>query len=121
MNRELSSTLAGIERQPRILLVDDDEVNLLLTGAALRERGFTVHEASGGRAALGMLADWSPDVLVLDAVMPGMDGFRTCESLRDLPGFELERRLPEVAFGATGQRDRWRAHWTTLRADALRA
>ena len=89
MNRELSSTLAGIERQPRILLVDDDEVNLLLTGAALRERGFTVHEASGGRAALGMLADWSPDVLVLDAVMPGMDGFRTCETLRDLPGFEL--------------------------------
>lgn len=80
---------AGIERQPRILLVDDDEVNLLLTGAALRERGFTVHEANGGRAALGMLADWSPDVLVLDAVMPGMDGFRTCEALRDLPGFEL--------------------------------
>jgi predicted signal transduction protein with EAL and GGDEF domain/DNA-binding response OmpR family regulator len=89
LNRELSSTLAGIERQPRILLVDDDEVNLLLTGAALRERGFTVHEANGGRAALGVLADWSPDVLVLDAVMPGMDGFRTCETLRDLPGFEL--------------------------------
>jgi predicted signal transduction protein with EAL and GGDEF domain/DNA-binding response OmpR family regulator len=79
----------GAERQPRILLVDDDEVNLLLTGAALRERGFTVNEATGGRAALGMLADWSPDVLVLDAVMPGMDGFRTCEALRDLPGFEL--------------------------------
>jgi predicted signal transduction protein with EAL and GGDEF domain/DNA-binding response OmpR family regulator len=76
-------------RQPRILLVDDDEVNLLLTGAALRERGFTVREATGGRAALAMLADWSPDVLVLDAVMPGLDGFRTCAVLRDLPGFEL--------------------------------
>jgi predicted signal transduction protein with EAL and GGDEF domain len=36
-----------------------------------------------------MLADWSPDVLVLDAVMPGMDGFQTCQVLRDLPGFEL--------------------------------
>jgi len=77
------------DRQPRILLVDDDEVNLLLIGAALRERGFTVHEATGGLAALRMLADWSPDVMVLDAVMPGMDGFRTCEALRDLPGFEL--------------------------------
>ncbi len=76
-------------RQPRILLVDDDEVNLLLTGVALRERGFTVREASGGRVALAMLADWSPDVLVLDAVMPGLDGFRTCAVLRDLPGFEL--------------------------------
>jgi predicted signal transduction protein with EAL and GGDEF domain/DNA-binding response OmpR family regulator len=79
----------GADRQPRILLVDDDEVNLLLTGAALRERGFTVHEATGGLAAMRMLADWSPDVMVLDAVMPGMDGFRTCEALRDLPGFEL--------------------------------
>ncbi|WP_293994222.1 putative bifunctional diguanylate cyclase/phosphodiesterase [Sphaerotilus sp.] len=79
----------GAARQPRILLVDDDEVNLLLTGAALRERGFTVYEATGGRAALHLLADWSPDVMVLDAVMPGMDGFRTCEALRDLPGFEL--------------------------------
>lgn len=79
----------GVDRQARILLVDDDEVNLLLTGAALRERGFTVNEATGGLAALRMLADWSPDVMVLDAVMPGMDGFRTCEALRDLPGFEL--------------------------------
>ncbi|MBP8271685.1 MAG: response regulator, partial [Sphaerotilus sp.] len=87
------NTAATVEgtalRQPRILLVDDDEVNLLLTGVALRERGFTVREASGGRAALAMLADWSPDVLVLDAVMPGLDGFRTCAVLRDLPGFEL--------------------------------
>ena len=89
MNRVLSLGPADSDRQPRVLLVDDDEVNLLLTGAALRERGFTVREAGGGREALGMLADWSPDVLVLDAVMPDMDGFCTCETLRDLPGFEL--------------------------------
>ncbi|WP_338414683.1 EAL domain-containing protein [uncultured Sphaerotilus sp.] len=89
MNYEHPTVAPGIDRQPRILLVDDDEVNLLLTGAALRERGFTVQEATGGVAALRMLADWSPDVMVLDAVMPGMDGFRTCEALRDLPGFEL--------------------------------
>ena len=71
----------GADRQPRILLVDDDEVNLLLTGAALRERGFTVHEATGGLAAMRMLADWSPDVMVLDAVMPGMDGFQFLASV----------------------------------------
>jgi len=89
LNYEHPTVAPGIDRQSRILLVDDDEVNLLLTGAALRERGFTVQEATGGVAALRMLADWSPDVMVLDAVMPGMDGFRTCEALRDLPGFEL--------------------------------
>jgi predicted signal transduction protein with EAL and GGDEF domain/DNA-binding response OmpR family regulator len=73
--------------QPRVLLVDDDEVNLLLTSIALRERGFAITEASSGEKALRMLADWSPDVIVLDAIMPGMDGFTTCRELRALPGF----------------------------------
>lgn len=74
--------------QPKVLLVDDDEVNLLLTSIALRERGFHITEASGGERALRLLADWSPDVIVLDAIMPGMDGFATCQELRGLPGFQ---------------------------------
>ncbi|MFN3415172.1 MAG: putative bifunctional diguanylate cyclase/phosphodiesterase [Caldimonas sp.] len=73
--------------QPKVLLVDDDEVNLLLTSIALRERGFAITEASSGEKALRMLADWSPDVIVLDAIMPGMDGFETCRELRATPGF----------------------------------
>ncbi len=73
---------------PRILLVDDDDVNLLLTSIALRDRGFTVREASSGSQALHLLTDWYPDVLVLDAIMPGMDGFETCTELRRIPGFE---------------------------------
>jgi predicted signal transduction protein with EAL and GGDEF domain/DNA-binding response OmpR family regulator len=72
----------------RVLLVDDDEVNLLLTSIALRERGFEVLEATGGEAALQSLADCQPDILVLDAQMPGLDGFETCRELRKLPGFE---------------------------------
>ena len=74
--------------QPKVLLVDDDEVNLLLTSIALRERGFAVTEATSGEAAILMLADWLPDVVVLDALMPGMDGFQTCRVLRGLPGIE---------------------------------
>ena len=73
---------------PRVLLVDDDEVNLLLTSMALRERGFDITEATGGDQALGLLVDWTPDIVVLDAQMPGLDGFDTCRSLRALPGFE---------------------------------
>ncbi|MDP1790778.1 MAG: EAL domain-containing protein [Methylibium sp.] len=73
---------------PRVLLVDDDEVNLLLTSIALRERGFAVTEATSGERAVQLLTDWSPDVIVLDALMPGMDGFTTCRELRALPGFE---------------------------------
>jgi len=74
--------------QPRVLLVDDDEVNLLLTSIALRERGFSIQECASGHQALTMMADWLPDVVVLDAVMPGIDGFETCRELRHTPGFE---------------------------------
>ena len=76
------------EEQPRVLLVDDDEVNLLLTSIALRDRGFAITEASSGEQALQMMADWLPDVVVLDAVMPGLDGFATCQELRQMPGYE---------------------------------
>ncbi len=72
----------------KVLLVDDDAVNLMLTAAALRERGFVIKEATGGEQALATLGRWTPDVIVLDALMPGMDGFQTCARLRTLPGFE---------------------------------
>jgi PleD family two-component response regulator len=77
-----------LPEQPKVLLVDDDEVNLLLTSIALRERGFAITEATSGEQAIQILADWLPDVVVLDALMPGLDGFETCRELRVLPGFE---------------------------------
>ncbi len=76
------------DQQPKVLLVDDDEVNLLLTSIALRERGFAITEASSGEQALQLISEMLPDVVVLDAVMPGLDGFSTCQELRHLPGFE---------------------------------
>ena len=77
-----------MDQAPRVLLVDDDEVNLLLTSIALRERGFSITECTSGEGALRQISDWLPDVIVLDAVMPGLDGFETCRELRHLPGYE---------------------------------
>ena len=75
--------------RPKVLLVDDDDVTLLLTAVALRERGeFDIIEACSGEQALAMLEDWTPDVIVLDAMMPGLDGFATCQTLRGLAGYE---------------------------------
>ena len=74
--------------QPTVLLVDDDEVNLLLTSIALSEQGFLITEATSGERAIEILSGWVPDVVVLDALMPGLDGFQTCRELRVLPGFE---------------------------------
>ncbi|NCT81774.1 MAG: EAL domain-containing protein [Comamonadaceae bacterium] len=84
----IGQALDALPPRPRVLLVDDDEVNLLLTAAALRERGFEVTEAASGSEALGLLSLRTPDVVVLDALMPELDGFETCSLLRATPGFE---------------------------------
>ncbi|MEW5882530.1 MAG: EAL domain-containing protein [Pseudomonadota bacterium] len=72
----------------RVLLVDDDAVARLLTASALAERQWNVIEAEGGAQALAAFAQHQPDVVVLDALMPDIDGFATCERLRKLPGGE---------------------------------
>ena len=72
---------------PRLLLVDDDEVNLMLTAIAMRERGFEVIEFSGGQAMLDQLDTMAPEMIVLDALMPELDGFTTCQMLRARPGY----------------------------------
>lgn len=69
----------------RLVLVDDDPIARLLTRAALEERGFTVDEAEDGASAIALVDAVRPDVVVLDALMPGMDGFETCEALRHTP------------------------------------
>ena len=73
---------------PQVLLVDDDDVNLLVVSAALSERGFAVTQVNSGEEALQLVALSAPDVLVLDAMMPGLDGFDTCRALRSTAGFE---------------------------------
>jgi predicted signal transduction protein with EAL and GGDEF domain len=72
----------------RVLLVDDDAVARLLTASALAQRKWDVIEAEGGAQALAAFAQHRPDVVVLDALMPEIDGFATCERLRRLPGGE---------------------------------
>ena len=86
MNSSAIFNDGGLTARPTVLLVDDDEVNLLLTSVALRERGFDIVEASSGRQAIESLSAQVPDVVLLDALMPGLDGFETCRLLREMPG-----------------------------------
>lgn len=88
MTATLNFADAGTRQRPQVLLVDDDEVNLLLTGLALRDRGFDILEAPSGEQALQMLASFTPDLVLLDALMPGLDGFDTCRALRARPGLQ---------------------------------
>ena len=67
----------------RHLLIVDDEENLrsMLT-AALRHHGFTITATGNGREALRMVAEVRPDLVVLDVMMPELDGFEVCRRLR---------------------------------------
>ncbi len=72
------------------LLVVDDEPNLLRAVAAvLRDEGFEVSTARGGREALVAVTKNLPDLIVSDVRMPGMDGFELARRLRRAPNFAL--------------------------------
>lgn len=73
---------------PLILVVDDDPAMRLLVRAALEKESFRVEEAQDGAEALSLLTMAKPDLILLDVMMPGMDGFAVCEAVGHLPGHE---------------------------------
>lgn len=58
-----------------VLIVEDDVSIRHVLREALKDEGYEVREASHGQAAIEMLSDWRPDVMVLDLMMPAMDGW----------------------------------------------
>ena len=76
---------------PRVLVVDDEPNITELVGTALRYEGFQVEEAREGRAAMTAATSFRPDLVVLDVMLPDMDGFEVTRRLR-----ESGRQLPIV-------------------------
>ncbi len=66
----------------RLLLADDDDNLRSMLEAALRHHGYDVVAVASGREALAAATDSSPDLLVLDVMMPDLDGFEVCRRLR---------------------------------------
>lgn len=77
--------MAEANRRDIVLLVDDSPDALGFLTEALEASGYSVLIATSGHAALSIVARISPDLILLDAVMPGMDGFETCRSLKADP------------------------------------
>ncbi len=69
----------------RVLIVEDDRMNARILSSILRPEGFTVAEASSGEAALAACPAFQPDVILLDVIMAGIDGFETCRTLKATP------------------------------------
>jgi len=84
-NAELSAGSAPGVPQTRILMVDDDPMLRNLIKLRLKRRGYIVHEACDGQQALTEFTQCLPDIVLMDANMPGMDGFEATYAIKQLP------------------------------------
>lgn len=76
-----------------MLIVDDEPDNLKMLGETLLKQDYEVFVAASGSEALEVFATQQPDLVLLDVMMPGMDGFETCRQLRALPDSN-----PQIVF-----------------------
>lgn len=75
-------------RQPNILVVDDQPINVKLLQRKLERQGMQVNIACNGKEALQAVEDTPPDLILLDVMMPEMDGIETCAHLKSNPKTE---------------------------------
>lgn len=95
-------TLSLREREV-ILLIDDAPDTVRMIAEALDETGYTVLVATDGATALKRLERITPDAVLLDACMPGMDGFETCRRLKQAPGM---RTVPVIFMTGLAETER---------------
>jgi DNA-binding response OmpR family regulator len=88
--------------EKKILIVDDDFDTLHMVGKMLERHGFKILAANNGEKAIQMAQSNSPDLILLDVMMPGMDGY---EVTRELRGLENTAFIPIILFTAKAQVD----------------
>jgi len=86
----------------KILVVDDDVDTLRLVGLMLQRQGYQIVAANNGQQALTMAQNENPDLIILDVMMPDMDGYEVTRRLRSLP---TTRLTPIIMFTAKSQVD----------------
>lgn len=91
---------AALSPRPVILVADDDEDILTLVAVRLELAGYDVIKARSGDEALRMAVEHSPDLAVIDVMMPGLNGF---EVTRELRRRELTRETPVILLTALAQ------------------
>lgn len=85
-----------------ILVVDDDKLMRIQLRRAMEQAGYKVVEASDGKQALDAYTRLNPDIVLLDALMPVMDGFTCCKKIRAMPGGD---RIPILTITALDDRE----------------
>ena len=91
----------------RILVVDDNDMNLMLLSKILELEGYQVTTALNGLEAIRAVGEQTPDLAILDVMMPDMDGYELCRKLRQPP---FDKKIPIVMLTAmSGDKDRQQA------------
>lgn len=85
------------EKKTRILVADDDGNVVNIIRDSLEPEQFEILEAANGKEALGMVFAGGPDIVVLDIMMPDMDGYRVCEELKE---HEDTKDMPIIILSA---------------------
>ncbi len=86
-----------VEKITKVLVADDDKNVINIIRDSLAPESFEVMEAVNGKEALGVVFAESPDILVLDIMMPGMDGYKVCEELKK---HEHTKDMPIIILSA---------------------
>jgi DNA-binding response OmpR family regulator len=94
-----------LSTQTKILIVDDEPNILIAIEFLLTRHGFEVKKANDAQEALTILEYFQPGIILLDVMMPGMDGFELARKIRNKPSFEEVRIVFLTAKGT--QNDRW--------------
>ena len=86
----------------KVLVVDDEPHIVRIVKLSLERAGFQVISANSGEDGINLVKAERPDLVILDVMMPAMDGFAVCRHIRQLEGFE---RVPIIFLTARGQSD----------------
>src|SRR5262245_24303015 len=86
----------------KILVVDDEPINVDILEQELEDLGYQTMSAMNGQEALTKVAAESPDLILLDVMMPGMDGFTVCRLLKEK---EETQFIPVVFMTALGEKE----------------
>ena len=89
-----------MKEKPRILIADDDAFIRRPLEWILAQEGFTAETASDGDQCMEALRNSPPDLLILDVMMPGLDGFEICRRMKDDPKL---RHIPVMLLSARGR------------------
>lgn len=78
-----TSETTHLPAQTRVLVVEDDESHALAVGVGLEREGFSVVSVADGPSALSAISEMSPDVVLLDVMLPGLAGIDVCRRIRE--------------------------------------